>query len=89
MRRVGRVVISITTLCSGSIQPGRPGILPGQKISGPWPGPILFTLFFTNYYAGVGFGTVLWQVVLMFITVIGAGLAVLYAYIQAKQSRPG
>jgi hypothetical protein len=52
-------------------------------------GLMLFTLFFTNYYAGVGFGTVLWQVVLMFLSVIGAGLAVLYAYIQAKQSRPG
>ena len=51
-------------------------------------GFVLFTLFFTNYYAGVGFGTVLWQVVLMFLSVIGAGLAVLYAYIQSKQSRP-
>ena len=58
------------------------GITVGVLITGF----VLYTLFLTNYYAGVSFGTVLWQVVLMFLSVIGAGLAVLYAFIQDKKS---
>ena len=48
-------------------------------------GLILAFAYFNNYYAGVGFSTVLWQVGLMAIMIMAAGVAVLYAHVQAKR----
>ena len=41
--------------------------------------------FLVNYYAGVGFGTVLWQVVLFLLPIISAWVAVLYAHGEANR----
>ena len=45
-------------------------------------GSTLAFSFVTNYYAGVGTGTVVWQVVLFITTGFAAGVAVLYAHVQ-------
>ena len=45
-------------------------------------GSILAYSFATDYYAGVGAGTVLWQVVLFLITGLAAGVAMLYSQIK-------
>lgn len=43
---------------------------------------VLMIAGLTNYYAGVGAGIVAWQIVLMLLTVMAAGIAVLYAHIR-------
>ena len=43
---------------------------------------ILAYSFATNYYAGAGTGTVVWQVILFVLTGLAAGVAMLYAQVQ-------
>lgn len=43
---------------------------------------ILALSFATNYYAGAGVGTIVWQVVLFLVMGLAAGIATLYAYVQ-------
>ncbi len=49
-------------------------------------GLLLSNAYITNYYAGVGGATVIWQVALMLTTIAAAGVAALYARVQ---TRPG
>jgi predicted nucleic acid-binding Zn ribbon protein len=45
-------------------------------------GSVLLYSFATNYYAGVGTGTIVWEVVLFVVTGLAAGVAMLYAQVQ-------